>query len=330
MSAEFIDPIGYNEDREPDTQYRQLLEAIMLRGEEEVTALKLDEEGVPRPATARYVDMYTMRYDLTNGFPLITERNLSKVFPKAIGELVGFMNGAHTLGELEDYGMPRKWWEGQVTPEMTELLGLPDEDLGSASYGPNLAAFPDRHGEPFNQIKALVDQIRHLPSLRRHMITSWYPPESFRAPGYESKVIVAPCHGTILHARIKANGDLTLKHFQRSGDVPVGVVNNIAQWAAFTVMLAQATGYRPKEYIHVISDAHIYENQYEKVEELLDRAPKPLPRVLVSDQVPVDESASSDTSQSDTLPTDIFSYRPEHFKLDDYESSPYFHIPTPQ
>ncbi|MEX0748606.1 MAG: thymidylate synthase [Candidatus Saccharimonadales bacterium] len=330
MSAEFIDPIGYNEDREPDTQYRQLLEEIMLRGEEEVTALKLDEEGVERPATARYIDMHTMRYDLTNGFPLITERNLSKVFPKAIGELVGFMNGAHTLDELESYGMPRKWWEGQVTPEMTAMLGLAEGDLGSASYGPNLAAFPDRNGEPFNQIKAMVDQIRHLPQLRRHMITSWYPPESFRAPGYDSKVIVAPCHGTVLHARVTANGDLTLKHFQRSGDVPVGVVNNIAQWAAFTVMLAQATGYRPKAYIHVISDAHIYENQFEKVEELLDRAPKPLPRVLVSNEVPVDPDIRSDKSPSDAPRSDIFSYRPDDFQLDEYDAHPYFHIPTPQ
>ncbi|MEX0934407.1 MAG: thymidylate synthase [Candidatus Saccharimonadales bacterium] len=327
---EFIDPVGYREERDPDTQYRELLEEIMLRGQEEVTSLKLEEDGETRPAKARYLDAYTMRFDLTNGLPLITERDLSKVFPKALGEIIGFMNGAHTLDELESYGMPRHWWEGQITDEMTDLLGIPHGDLGSASYGPNLVAFPDRNGEPFNQIKALVDQIRYMPNLRRHRATTWYPPESFRAPGYEQKVVITPCHGSRLHVRIRDNGEMVFKHFQDSGDVPVGVVNNMIQWASFSVMLAQATGYKAKEYIHIISDAHIYENQFEHVEELLDRAPKPFPKVLVSDQSPIDEDVPYDKSPSPDPRRDIFGFRPHHFKLEDYDAHPYFRVPTPQ
>lgn len=318
--ADFSDPVGYYEERQPDTQYRELLEAIMLRGEEQVTALMLDDEGNEREAKARYVDMYTMRFDLRNGLPLITERDLSKVYPKAMGEIIGFINGQHTLDGLAEYGMPKSWWEPQITPEKTAKRGLKPGDLGDASYGPVLAAMPDRKGNPFNQIKALVDQIRYRPNLRTHWATTMYPPETFRGPGYEQKVVVVPCHGSVLHARVTDKGELKLKHFQRSGDVPVGVVNNMAQWATFTVMLAQATGYKPTEYIHVISDAHIYENQFEHVEKLLDRAARPFPKMLVSDVVKKDSKDQ----------TDIFAYRSDDFSLEDVDSHPYFRIPTPK
>ena len=279
--------------------------------------------GKQRSAVARYKDMVVMELDLRNGAPLITERNLEKASRGAIAEIIAFINGAQTLDELDTYGVPRIWWEPQITDEKTAKRGLKPGALGPASYGPVYHDFPTPDGT-FNQVKAVVDQIRANPELRTHVMTSFYGPLSFRAPGYDQKVVVVPCHGSLLHFRIN-NGELTLKHVQRSGDMPVGVQFNLIQYTALALMVAAATGYKATKYIHVISDAHIYENQFDFVKKFLEREPKPFPKLLINDRVDIDREYQK---QSGKTRADIFSFRADDFLLDDYEAEPNFRTPT--
>ena len=316
-NSEFIDPIGYIEKRTVDTQYRDILRDIMNNGEDQETRLVINdpETGKERPAVARFKDMVKMEFDLKNGAPLITERDLKKASRGAIAEIIAFMNGAQTLEEMDEYGVPRIWWEPQITEKKTAKRGLKPGELGPASYGPAYHDFPTPDG-PFNQVKAVVDQIRANPEVRTHVMTSFYGPLSFRAPGYEQKVVVVPCHGSFLHFRIN-NGEMTLKHLQRSGDMPVGVQFNMIQYTALLIMVARATGYTPRKYIHVISDAHIYENQFEFVEKLLDREPRPFPKLLVNENTARDGKFA-----------DIFAYRADDFSIEEYDAHPNFRTPT--
>ena len=155
-------------------------------------------------------------------------------------------------------------------------------------------------------------------------MTSFYGPLSFRAPGYEQKVVVVPCHGSFLHFRIN-NGELTLKHVQRSGDMPVGVQFNLIQYTALAMMVAQATGYKATKYIHAISDAHIYENQFEFVEKFLAREPRPFPKMLINENVAVDNAYADESGKK---LADIFAFRADDFKIEDYDAHPNFRTPT--
>lgn len=316
--TEYFDPVGYKQKRNVDTQYREALKSILEDGEDQETRLLIEDPktGKERPAVARYKDAIIMEFDLTNGVPLATERNLQKASRGALAELIAFLNGARTLEQMDDYGVPRIWWEPQITEMKTAKRGLKPGDLGDASYGPVYHDFPTPNG-PFNQVKAVVDQIRSNPELRTHVMTSFYGPLSFRAPGYDQKVVVVPCHGSFLHFRVN-NGELTLKHVQRSGDMPVGVQFNMLQYSALAIMVGLATGYKAKKYIHIISDAHIYENQFEFVEKFLEREPFAYPKLLVN----------SDYKRDDSGLADIFSFRADDFKLDEYEAHDNFRTPT--
>jgi len=148
-----------------------------------------------------------------------------------------------------------------------------------------------------------VEQIRELPHLKTHFISPWVPQYTIRGQGKTQKVVVCPCHGWI-HILIQDN-KLSLHMFQRSGDLPIGVPSNTVQYAALTMMIAQATGYEPYEYIHSISDAHIYVDQVPAVEEMLRREPRPFPTMKL------------------TNPTkDIFQIRHTDFELSDYTPHP--------
>ncbi len=313
----FVDPVGYNKSRSVDTQYRDILRDIIDTGADQETRLLIvdPQTGKERPAVARYKEMVKMEFDLQNGAPLVTERNLEKASRGATAEIIAFINGARTLEELDEYGVPRIWWEPQITDKKTAKRGLEPGHLGPASYGPVYHDFPTPDGT-FNQVRAIIDQIRENPEVRTHVMTSFYGPLSFRATGYDQKVVVVPCHGSFLHFRVN-NGELTLKHLQRSGDMPVGVQFNMIQYTALLIMVARATGYKPRKYIHVISDAHIYENQFEFVEKFLSREPRPFPQLLVNDSVAKDGKFN-----------DIFAYRADDFKVAEYDAHPNFRTPT--
>ena len=289
-------------ERTTDTQYRGLLQRILDEG---VEVLPIHGEK------SKMVLGHQMRFDMNNGFPMITERDLSgKFMTGALGEHIGFLHGARTHEELSRFGCP--WWNKWVTKEKCAIFGLPEGDLGPGSYGAAWASFPTKEGEPFNQIKHLVQQIKERPYLRTHLVSPWIPQYTLQHSGLTRKVVVAPCHGWMHVLVFPDTKEISLHHFQRSGDIPVGVVFNFIQYAAFLMMIGQVTGYTPKELVYTVSDAHMYESQYEKVKELLARDPRPFPTMTLDPGI-----------------KDIFDFRPEHFHLSDYDPHPKMLIPTP-
>lgn len=287
-------------ERTPDLQYRQLLEKIRTEGRRVKSQQGED---------AFMLFGHQMRFPLDNGFPLVTERDLSGRFMEgALGEHFAFLAGARTQEELEKFGC--KWWKPWVTPEKTAKRGLEPGDLGPGSYGPAWRHFPTSEGAPFDQITHLVEQIKEFPHLRTHLVIPWIPQYLGRGKGKQQKVVVVPCHG-FMHVHV-ADGELSVHHYQRSADVPVGLVFNFIQYAAFTMMLAQVTGNKPKELVYTISDAHMYEGQIPQVDELLSREPRVFPTMTI------DPSVDS-----------LFDFRPEHFTLSDYNPHPGMVIGTP-
>jgi len=300
-----IDVVKYlpPEARTVDTQYRDLLRHIIINGR--IVHPIHGEE-------ARMVVGAQMRFPMANGFPVITERDISgPLFQGAIAEHIAFLHGAHTLEELRLFGVNYRWWGPWVTREKCAVFGLPEGELGSASYGEVWTRFPTRDGGTFNQITALVEQIRRMPHLRTHHVTNWYPPEIIGPPGTR-RVVVAPCHGDIYIIADPKLKEIVIHHVQRSGDLPVGVVFNFIQYAAFGMMVSKILGYTFVELVYTFNDVHIYERQYPYVEELLARKPFPFPTVTL-------------TKDTD----DMMAFRPEDFVLTDYTAHPKIFIPTP-
>ena len=183
-------------------------------------------------------------------------------------------------------------------------------DLGPGSYGAAWRSFPTAEGEPFDQISHVIEQIKEKPHLRTHIVTPFIPQYIGRGKGKQQKVVVVPCHG-FLHFNI--NGDeMSLHHFQRSADAPVGLVFNFVHYAALLIMMAQVTGYKPKELVYTTSDTHIFNNQFEAVSELLSRDPKPFPIMKVNPSI-----------------KNIFDFRSEHFSIEEYDAHPKMVIRTP-
>ena len=290
--------------RKPSTEYRRVLDEALHEGVEVET-----RQDVP----ARTVMQQVMRFDLRNGFPLITERDLSRFWQKPIGELCAFINGATTLAELEEFGCD--WWGPWATPEKSAKIGAIPGRLGWGSYGAAFNSFPT--GNPvawkFDQFKHLVEQIKELPDLRTHFITPWIPQANVRGKGKTPGTTISPCHGWV-HVRV-LNGKLHLHMFQRSGDLPVGVPANMVQYAALLLMLEHLTGYEAGTYYHTISDAHIYENQVAAVEQMLETFPaRKLPQVHLTEE--------------GKKVKDIYGFRGHHFELSEYEPYPAIKIPV--
>ena len=289
-------------ERTPDTQYQDLLRRILKEGVRTATQLDTDAITLMGPGP--------MHFKLENGFPMITERNMAPkesehlkvtIWKQAVAEILAFLNGARTLKQLEEFGC--SWWAPWGTEEKCSKRGLETGDLGPGSYGAAFHDFPMIDGDTYNQFKNIVEQIKEKPHLRTHLITPWIPQYTIRGSGKQQIVVVAPCHGWI-HIRIIDN-KLTLHMFQRSGDVPVGVPSNMVQYGALTMAMAMATGTIPYEYIHTISDAHIYVDQVPAVEIMLQREPKKFPTMKIN-----------------TDKKDIFEFRKEDFELSDYEPHP--------
>ncbi len=283
--------------RYPDHQYRDLLSRILRSPK-----LVHPQQG----EDAFKVFGHLIRFDMENGFPIITERDLvapgkktSSIFNQSLGEITAFLNGAQTQEELVKFGC--SWWDRWVTPEKCAKRGLAAGDLGPGSYGAAWRRFPTAEGKPFDQITNLIEQMKELPHLRTHFVSPWVPQYTFRGKGKQQKVVVAPCHGWFDVELIPDKKEFSLFHLQRSADVPVGLVCNIIQYAALTLMLAQVTGYRAKELVYAIIDAHIYVKQVQDVKDMLQTEPQRFSTVELDQSV-----------------TDIFSFRPEHFTVKDY------------
>ncbi|MCK4918171.1 MAG: thymidylate synthase [Candidatus Pacebacteria bacterium] len=291
--------INYNKERTVDYQYQNLIKEVLKNGEKEEKTQLVNKES--EHVGALFLPGSTpMKFRLSNGFPIITERNISSFWKFPIGELFGFINGARTQEELEKFGC--SWWKSWVTEKKCSQMGLEMGDLGHGSYGVAFHDFPMVNGETFNQFKNLVEQIKEIPHLRTHIITPFIPEYIFSGKGKNRKVVVVPCHG-LIHVRI-VNKKLTLTMVQRSGDILIGVPSNMIQYAALTLALAKATGYEAYEYVHTILDAHIYLDQIPFAKKLIKRKPFPFPRVKHIER------------------DGIFDYRKDDFSLFDYKAHP--------
>lgn len=285
------------EKRVPDTNYHDLLAYIMKHGEEKYSPFHKEKK--------KRISGYVMRFNMKNGFPIITERRMSeKLFKGSLGEIIGFANGARTLDQLEKYGCPRKFWERWVTAEKCADFSLEPGDLGPASYGPAWTQFPTHYGYAFNQIKNIQRQIREFPNIRTHYLMPLIPYMTCSGnKDFPRQVVVAPCHGSIQLDLEEESETLTLIHTQASADVPVGLPNNIMQYAGLGMMFASSIGYEFKEYVHVLLDAHIYERQYIHVEEMLTREPRKLPTVtLLQSHNRIEDFRVDDFNRSDYNP----------------------------
>lgn len=290
------------EKRKPDFQYQNILKNILKNG-----IISPTRQG-PNAITLIGQQMH---FDLKNGFPMITERDIHGFWRKPIDELCAFVNGVRTRDGLKEYGVT--WWDGWTSAEKCQKRGLEVGDIGPGSYGAAFHDFPTAEGGSFDQFQHIVEQIKELPGLRTHFVTPWIPQYIVRGKGKQQKVTLAPCHGWI-HIRVIDEG-LYLHMFQRSGDMPIGVPSNMIQYAALLLMLEQLTGFTAKQYVHTISDAHIYEDQIEHVNEVVKRMPRPFPAVSLNDE--------------GKKITDIHDFRGHHFELKDYDPhSPIKGIPV--
>lgn len=286
-------------ERSASTEYHDLLATIRKHGTE------VDTKQGPR---AWAVAGHAMRFPMQHGAAVITERSIKGFLPKAIGELCAFINGARTLDELASFGCD--WWGAWATEEKCVSRGLEPGDLGPGSYGHAFRNFTtnldDEADEGFDQLPHLIKKLQDLPNDRTALMSPWIPQANHREAGVKSRNTIAPCHGWI-HALVFGD-KLHLVHNQRSGDVPIGVPSNMAQYTALGLMIEQLTGYEFVEYVHWIQYAHIYENQAGDVDEMLSREPRRLPTLQLT--------------EAGQRITDIHDFRGEHFELTDYDPHP--------
>jgi thymidylate synthase len=255
-------------------QYLDLLNHVLNNGTE-----KSDRTGTG----TKSVFGYQMRFDLQNGFPLMTTKKLH--VKSIIHELLWFISGDTNIKYLQENGV-RIWNEW-----------ADDEGNLGPVYGYQWRSWPVAGGGSVDQLQQVVESIRKNPDSRRHIVTAWNP-------GEIEKMALPPCH--ILFQFYVADGRLSCQLYQRSADIFLGVPFNIASYSLLMLMMASVTGYMPGEFIHTLGDAHIYLNHIEQVELQLKRKPLPLPMVKVN-----------------TAVSDITGFRYEDFTIENYKAHPH-------
>lgn len=302
-------------ERKPDTQYENLLRDILENGKSKTPIhAQLKENQGSGHQYCLELSGKMLHYDLSNGVPILPIRDQGKAYKGAIGEMIAFINGARTLEDLEKYGCPKVFWDRWVTKDKCEIWGLPEGDLGDGSYGAALASMPMPNGKTFNQVEALIKQMQKMPFLRTHVITTWYPPYALSDKDQDAprKVVVAPCHGNMLQFNVFGD-EMHMVHYQRSADVPVGLVLNLAEWVAFGMMVAYMTKLKFTQYTHYLPNPQIYDVQIPSVKDMLAREPRKLPTLHLRPKREI---------------TSIFDFRKEDFELEDYEPHEKMIIPT--
>ena len=221
-------------------------------------SLKSDRTGTG----TKSVFGYQMRFDLSQGFPLLTTKKLH--LKSIIHELLWFIKGDTNVKYLNDN-------EVSIWNEWADA----DGNLGPV-YGRQWRSWQKADGGSVDQLSALIEEIKNNPDSRRHIISAWNV-------GELDKMALPPCHA--LFQFYVADGKLSCQLYQRSADVFLGVPFNIASYALFTMMVAQVCGLRLGEFIHTFGDAHIYINHFEQVALQLTREPRPLPRMVINPEV---------------------------------------------
>jgi len=243
---------------------------------------------------------HQMRFDLSDGFPLVTTKKCH--LKSIIHELLWFIKGDTNTAYLRDNGV--KIWDEWATET---------GDLGPV-YGYQWRNWPTPDGRRVDQISELVEQIKTRPNSRRLIISAWnvsdLPDESIspQANVEQGKMALAPCHAFFQF--YVADGKLSCQLYQRSADIFLGVPFNIASYALLTMMLAQVCNLQPGDFVHTFGDAHLYSNHSGQVETQLAREPFPLPTMHLNPAI-----------------TSIFDFTFEDFELRDYQSHPGIRAP---
>jgi thymidylate synthase len=233
-------------------QYLQLMKHVLDTG-----VKKEDRTGTGTLS----VFGYQMRFDLSEGFPLVTTKKLH--LKSIIHELLWFLKGETNIRYLKENGV-------SIWDEWADKNG----DLGPV-YGAQWRSWNSASG-PIDQISRLVEQIKSNPDSRRHMVSAWNV-------GEIDKMALPPCH--ILFQFYVANGKLSCQLYQRSADIFLGVPFNIASYALFTMMIAQVCDLEPGDFVHTFGDAHLYSNHIEQAKLQLSRDPRPLPKMIINPEV---------------------------------------------
>jgi thymidylate synthase len=260
-------------------QYLTLLRHVLEKGTK-----KSDRTGTG----TRSVFGYQMRFDLNEGFPLVTTK---KVHTRSIvHELLWFLAGDTNVRYLQQNGVT-------IWDEWADERG----ELGPV-YGKHWRRWRAYDGSHVDQIERLVKSLKENPDSRRHIVSAWNVAEI-------EDMNLPPCH-TLFQFYV-ADGRLSCQLYQRSADIFLGVPFNIASYALFTLMLAQVTGHEPGDFVHTFGDAHLYENHLAQAETQLDREPRPLPKMALNPEV-----------------HDIFGFRYEDFELTGYDPHPRIRAPV--
>lgn len=255
-----------------------------------------------RTGTGTYsVFGYQMRFDLNEGFPLVTTK---KVHLKSIiHELLWFLNGDTNIKYLKDNGV--SIWDEWATPE---------GELGPV-YGEQWRSWATQGDETIDQITQVVNEIKHNPDSRRLIVSAWNPsvlPDVSLSPSENAargRQALPPCH-TLFQFYV-LDGKLSCQLYQRSADVFLGVPFNIASYALLTMMMAQVCDLKLGDFVHTFGDAHLYSNHMEQVDEQLSREPYGLSAMNINPNV-----------------KDIFGFKFEDFELVNYESHPAIRAPV--
>ena len=254
--------------------YLSLLDRILTEGHQ-----KGDRTGTGTLS----VFGHQMRYDLQDGFPLLTTKKLH--LKSIIYELLWFLRGDTNVRWLQDHGV-------RIWNEWADENG----DLGPV-YGHQWRSWPDYRGGTIDQIAQVEEMIKRNPNSRRMLVTAWNPAEV-------EDMALPPCH--CFFQFYVADGRLSLQLYQRSADTFLGVPFNIASYALLLQMMAQVTGLQPGEFVHTTGDTHLYLNHLEQARLQLSRTPRPLPTMRINPDV-----------------KSIFDFRYEDFELENYDPWPH-------
>ena len=271
-------------------QYLDLLRLILERGKD-----REDRTGTG----TRGIFGHQMRFDLREGFPLLTTKKLHT--KSIIHELLWFLRGETHVKPLQDAGV--RIWNEWATADQTARFGRSEGDLGPVyghqwrNYGGTRRPDGTYEKDGVDQMKRLLRDIVESPSSRRLIVTGWNPKEA-------DQVALPPCH-TLFQFYVQ-DGELSCQLYQRSADVFLGVPFNIASYALLTMMVAHVTNLRPGEFVHTFGDAHLYKNHIEQAQLQLTRTPRPLPKLRIA-----------------TESRDLFAFRYEDFVIEGYDPHPH-------
>ncbi len=265
-------------------QYHDLIKHVLENG---------NEKGDRTGTGTKSVFGYQMRFDLSEGFPMVTTKKLH--LKSIIYELLWFLNGDTNIKYLQENGV-RIWndWADE------------NGDLGPV-YGHQWRSW---NGEEIDQIAEIIETLKTNPNSRRMLVSAWNPgvlpdtSKSFSENVANGKAALPPCHAFFQF--YVANGKLSCQLYQRSADIFLGVPFNIASYALLTMMIAQVCGYEAGDFIHTFGDAHIYSNHFEQVELQLSREIRTLPTLKINPEV-----------------KDIFGFKFDDFTLENYNPHPH-------